>query len=98
MVSSRNHPIYWLQARNVTRKHIKRALHQCHKMLQDITSQQAALQLLQDNVYKDMGSLVRSKNLEKSNQDLVKLLGSKTGHCDVLVEENIKLERKIEQL
>ena len=73
-------------------------LHQCHKMLQEITSQIAALQLLQDNVHKDMGSFARSKNLEKSNQDLVKLLGSKTGHCDVLVEENIKLKRQIEQL
>ena len=61
-------------------------LHQWHKMLQEITSQLAALQLLQDNVHEDMGSLARSKNLEKSNQDLVKLLGSKTGHCDVLVE------------
>ena len=73
-------------------------LHQCHKMLQEITSQLAALQLLQDNVHKDMGSLARSKNLEKSNQDLVKLLGSKTGHCDVLVVENIRLKRQIEQL
>ena len=73
-------------------------LHQCHKMLQEITSQLAALQLLQDNVHKDMGYLASSKNLEKSNQDLVKLLGSKTGHCDVLVEENIKLKCQIKQL
>ena len=46
----------------------------------------------------DIGSMARSKNLEKSNQDLVKLLGSKTGHCDVLVEENSKLKHQIAQL
>ena len=46
-----------------------------------------------------MGSLAPSKNLEKSNQDLVKLLGSKTVHCDVLVESGgriIQLQKALE--
>ena len=38
------------------------------------------------------------KNLEKSNQDLVKLLGAKTGQCDVLVEANSELKRQVSQL
>ena len=56
-------------------------------MLQEISSKLVALKLLQDNVHKDMGSLARTKNLEKSNQDRVKLLGNKTGQCDVLAAQ-----------
>ena len=66
-------------------------------MLQEISSELVALELLQDNVHKDMGSLARTKNLEKSNQDRVKLLG-KTGQCDVLAEENSELKRHAAQL
>ena len=36
-------------------------LHQCHRMLQEISSELAALKLLQDNAHKDMGSLARAK-------------------------------------
>ena len=39
-------------------------LHQWHKILQEITSQLASLQLLQDNVPKNMGSLAQSKNVD----------------------------------
>ena len=73
-------------------------LHQCHRMLQEISSELVALTLLQDNVHKDMGSLARTKNLEKSNQDLVKLLGNKTAQCDVLAVENSELKRHVAQL
>ena len=64
-------------------------------MLQEISSELAALKLLQDNVHKYMGSLACAKNLEKSNQDLVKLLGAKTGQCNVLVEANSELKRQV---
>ena len=48
-------------------------LRQCHTMLQQVSSQVAALELLHDQLHKDIALTQKSKSLEKANLVLVKL-------------------------
>ena len=57
-------------------------------MLQQVSSQVAALELLHDQLYKDIALIQKSKSLEKANLDLVKLLAAKTADCDELAKPN----------
>ena len=69
-------------------RHLSDMLRQCHTMLQQVSSLVAALELLHDQLHKDIALIQKSKSLEKTNLDLVKLLAVKTADCDGLVKQN----------
>ena len=73
-------------------RHQSDMLRQCHTMLQQVSSQVAALELLHDQLYKDIALIQKSKSLEKANLDLVKLLAAKTADCDELAKPNRDLK------
>ena len=56
-------------------------------MLQQVNSHVAALELLHDQLHKDIAFIQTLKSLEKAYLDLVKLLASKTACCDELVKQ-----------